>query len=98
MIQRTASWVSEYKAKLEFGEIWCNLRMIQIRDPELNFMKQKMPTKEIASNHNAVYVFSTNLYTKACKHPSVNKAYVNDTFRNVMGRELWKLCTIDRFF
>lgn len=57
-----------------------------------------MPAKEIASNHNAVHVSSTDLYTKACRHPSVGEAYVSDTFRNVMGKELWKLCKTDRFF
>ena len=61
-------------------------------------MKEKMPAKDIASNHNALYVSSTDLYTKACRHPGASEAYVSDTFRNVMGRELWKLYKIDCFF
>ena len=96
MIQRAVSRVSKYKVKLKFGETWCNLKIIQIRDPELNFIKQKKPAKEIAWNHNAVYL--SDLYIKACRHPGVSKAYVSDTFRNVISRELWKLCKIDRFF
>ena len=98
MIQRAASRVFKYKPRLKFGETWCNLRMIQIQGPELNFMKQKMPVKETASNHHAMYLSSTNLYIKACRHPGVSEAYMSDTFRKVISRELWKLYKIDHFF
>jgi hypothetical protein len=61
-------------------------------------MKQKRPAKEIAWSHNAVYLSSTDLYIKACRHSGVSEVYVSDTFRNVVSRELWGLCKIDRFF
>ena len=57
-----------------------------------------MPVKEIALNYYAMYLSLTNLYIKAYRHSGVSKAYMSDTFRKVISRELWKLYKINYSF